>query len=99
MACNFARLLGRSTRTDPLSQGASRCPKTIASVVPAATAATLIPRQCGKSLHGDARRSSPVLSDAGHDVVEFGHPKVYLPVEANGSAKCPYCGAQYTLAG
>jgi uncharacterized Zn-finger protein len=26
------------------------------------------------------------------------HPKVYLPVEANGSAKCPYCGAVYTLA-
>jgi uncharacterized Zn-finger protein len=25
------------------------------------------------------------------------HPKVYLPVEASGSAKCPYCGAQYTL--
>lgn len=26
------------------------------------------------------------------------HPKVYLPVEATGTAKCPYCGAQYTLA-
>ena len=25
------------------------------------------------------------------------HPKVYLPIEANGSAKCPYCGAQFTL--
>lgn len=25
------------------------------------------------------------------------HPKVYLAVEATGSAKCPYCGAQYTL--
>jgi uncharacterized Zn-finger protein len=25
------------------------------------------------------------------------HPKVFLPVEANGSAKCPYCGAQYVL--
>jgi uncharacterized Zn-finger protein len=25
------------------------------------------------------------------------HPKVYLPIEATGSAKCPYCGAQYTL--
>jgi uncharacterized Zn-finger protein len=25
------------------------------------------------------------------------HPKVYLPVEAEGSAKCPYCGAVYTL--
>ncbi len=27
------------------------------------------------------------------------HPKVYLPVEATGTAKCPYCGAQYVLAG
>ena len=25
------------------------------------------------------------------------HPKVYLAVEATGSAKCPYCGAIYTL--
>ena len=25
------------------------------------------------------------------------HPKVYLPVEASGSAKCPYCGAQFIL--
>ncbi len=25
------------------------------------------------------------------------HPKVYLPIEATGTAKCPYCGADYTL--
>jgi uncharacterized Zn-finger protein len=25
------------------------------------------------------------------------HPRVYLPLEANGSAKCPYCGAIYRL--
>jgi len=25
------------------------------------------------------------------------HPQVYLPVEETGSAKCPYCGAIYTL--
>ena len=25
------------------------------------------------------------------------HPRVYLPVEATGSAKCPYCGALYVL--
>ncbi len=25
------------------------------------------------------------------------HPKVYLPVEATGQAKCPYCGADYVL--
>jgi len=27
------------------------------------------------------------------------HPKVYLPVEESGTAKCPYCGAQYQLGG
>ncbi|MGD9584791.1 MAG: zinc-finger domain-containing protein [Lysobacterales bacterium] len=26
------------------------------------------------------------------------HPRVYLPIESSGSAKCPYCGAQFTLA-
>jgi len=25
------------------------------------------------------------------------HPKVYLPIEDSGHAKCPYCGASYTL--
>jgi uncharacterized Zn-finger protein len=25
------------------------------------------------------------------------HPKVYLPVEETGEAKCAYCGAQYFL--
>lgn len=25
------------------------------------------------------------------------HPKVFLPVEETGEAKCPYCGAHYTL--
>ena len=25
------------------------------------------------------------------------HPKVYLPIEATGRAKCPYCGAEFVL--
>lgn len=25
------------------------------------------------------------------------HPRVYLPIEATGSAKCPYCSAEFTL--
>jgi uncharacterized Zn-finger protein len=25
------------------------------------------------------------------------HPKVYLPIEETGTAKCPYCGAEYRL--
>jgi len=25
------------------------------------------------------------------------HPRVFLPIEETGWAKCPYCGAEYTL--
>jgi uncharacterized Zn-finger protein len=25
------------------------------------------------------------------------HPKVYLPIEVTGEAKCPYCSASYEL--
>ena len=25
------------------------------------------------------------------------HPKVFLPIEETGEAKCPYCGAEYFL--
>ena len=25
------------------------------------------------------------------------HPRVYLPIEASGEAKCAYCGAEYRL--
>jgi|TARA_B100000900_G_scaffold384927_1_gene374188 uncharacterized Zn-finger protein len=25
------------------------------------------------------------------------HPKVYLPIQETGEAKCPYCGAEYYL--
>ncbi len=25
------------------------------------------------------------------------HPRVYLSIEATGKAKCPYCGADFTL--
>ncbi len=25
------------------------------------------------------------------------HPRVYLPIEQTGQAKCPYCGAEYRL--
>lgn len=25
------------------------------------------------------------------------HPRVYIPLEENGSARCPYCGTEYIL--
>jgi len=27
------------------------------------------------------------------------HPRVYLPIEATGKARCPYCGMEYVLKG
>ena len=27
------------------------------------------------------------------------HPRVYLTIQDSGHAKCPYCGAEYTLKG
>ncbi len=27
------------------------------------------------------------------------HPRVYLPIEATGEARCPYCGTMYHLQG
>jgi uncharacterized Zn-finger protein len=27
------------------------------------------------------------------------HPRVYLPIEMTGEARCPYCGTLYKLAG
>jgi uncharacterized Zn-finger protein len=25
------------------------------------------------------------------------HPRVYLPIESTGHARCPYCGTEYVL--
>lgn len=27
------------------------------------------------------------------------HPRVYLAIEATGTERCPYCGAEYVLTG
>ena len=27
------------------------------------------------------------------------HPRVFLPIEDTGEAKCPYCGAEFVLKG
>ena len=49
-----------------------------------------------KSVHRDRGRPAAVLPDAGHVAVEFPSPRVSA-IEATGWAKCPYCGAEYTL--
>ncbi|MEZ5574346.1 MAG: hypothetical protein R3F44_01400 [Candidatus Competibacteraceae bacterium] len=38
-----------------------------------------------------------ILPTAGNDAAWNSHPKVYLPLEATGKAKRPYCGADFVL--
>jgi uncharacterized Zn-finger protein len=34
-----------------------------------------------------------------HMVLWNSHPRVYLPIEETGKARCPYCSTEYTLEG
>lgn len=44
-----------------------------------------------------ARADLP-LSCPGPGMVRWNsHPRVYLPIEKSGEARCPYCGAVYVL--
>jgi uncharacterized Zn-finger protein len=46
----------------------------------------------------EVRRSDLPLSCPMHGMKLWNaHPRVYLPIEKTGHAKCPYCGAEYTL--
>ncbi len=43
------------------------------------------------------RSQLPLSCPRPEDALWNMHPKVYLPIEASGSATCPYCGARYVL--
>ncbi|MCX7590024.1 MAG: zinc-finger domain-containing protein [Kiritimatiellae bacterium] len=43
------------------------------------------------------REDLPVSCPLPNMTVWNSHPKVYLPVEPTGRAKCPYCGADFIL--
>ena len=43
------------------------------------------------------RADLPVSCPLPDRMVWNSHPKVYLPIEATGKAKCPYCGADFVL--
>jgi uncharacterized Zn-finger protein len=39
----------------------------------------------------------PLSCPGKHMTLWNSHPRVYLPIEQSGWAKCGYCGAEYTL--
>lgn len=43
------------------------------------------------------RADLPVSCPMPHMVLWNAHPKVYLPLEETGKARCPYCSALYVL--
>jgi uncharacterized Zn-finger protein len=44
------------------------------------------------------RRADLPLSCPAADMALWNsHPRVYLPIEKTGQARCPYCGAEYQL--
>ncbi len=64
--------------------------------MPAMSAAPLLPANA--SQHYQVEPSDLPLSCPMPDMVLWNsHPRVFLPIEETGSAKCPYCGAEYTL--
>lgn len=44
-----------------------------------------------------SRADLPLSCPMPQMMVWCSHPKVYLPIEKTGKAKCPYCGAEYEL--
>ncbi len=48
--------------------------------------------------HYEVRRDDLPLSCPLPDMSLWNsHPRVYLPIETTGAAKCPYCGAEFKL--
>jgi len=50
-----------------------------------------------ESLYEVTRRNLPLSCPMPGMSLWNSHPKVYLPIEATGRAKCPYCGADFVL--
>lgn len=63
----------------------------------AATAATTSTLPNAYKVYEVKRADLPVSCPLPDMKVWNSHPKVYLPIEATGKAKCPYCGADYVL--
>jgi uncharacterized Zn-finger protein len=60
------------------------------------TPATKLPANAARSYEVEAS-DLPLACPMPEMSLWNSHPRVYLPIEATGSAKCPYCGAEFTL--
>jgi uncharacterized Zn-finger protein len=61
-------------------------------------AVTLIPANA-KNTYAVTRADLPLSCPMPGMHLWNSHPRVMLPIEAEGESKCPYCGAVYVLQG
>ncbi|HEY5802693.1 MAG TPA: zinc-finger domain-containing protein [Lysobacter sp.] len=62
------------------------------------TAATAHPTQANAELRYVVHRSDLPLSCPLPSMALWNsHPRVYLPIEAEGEVQCPYCGSHFVL--
>ena len=52
---------------------------------------------CAQDVYEVSRDQLPVSCPTPEQKLWNAHPRVYLPLEEDGEASCPYCGAQYRL--
>jgi uncharacterized Zn-finger protein len=50
-----------------------------------------------EKLYRVSRKDLPLHCPLPESYLWNSHPKVYLPIEETGEAKCPYCSASYEL--
>ena len=50
-----------------------------------------------QNIYHVTRADLPLHCPMDHMSLWNSHPRVYLPIEATGKEKCPYCGADYIL--
>ena len=65
------------------------------AAAPAAAFAKAMPN--AQKTYEVSRADLPVSCPLPEMTLWNSHPKVYLPLEASGKAKCPYCGADFVL--
>lgn len=54
-------------------------------------------QSCSHKKQMVSQKDLPLSCPPDASVLWNAHPKVYLPIEETGQARCPYCGTLYTL--
>jgi uncharacterized Zn-finger protein len=72
-------------------------PKAPRQKIPKSAAETALIQPNAENLYNVTRSDLPLSCPMPGMYLWNSHPKVYLAIEEEGRAKCPYCGATYAL--